>query len=64
MAGKRAAPNAVKAREAEQRAAHWLHLGNLASERGDAALAERHYARSQKHHDDMNRYLGNGDGSG
>ena len=48
---------------AEQRAAHWLHLGNLAAERGDSALAERHYARSQKHLDEMNRMLGNSDGN-
>lgn len=50
----------LMAREAEQKAAHWLHLGNLASERGDTVLAERHYDKSQKHHDAMNHYLGNG----
>jgi hypothetical protein len=55
--------NSQKAQEAEQMAAHWLHLGNLASERGEDEKAERHYARAQKHQDAMNRYLGNGDGS-
>ena len=44
---------------AERQAAYWLHLGNLASERGEKALAERHYARSQKWHDRMNKGLGN-----
>ena len=53
-----------KAREAERVAAHWLYRGNKAKERGDLDMAERHFARSQKHHDEMNRYLGNGDGSG
>lgn len=52
-----------RALEAEQKAAHWLHLGNLAKERGEHEKAERHFERSQKHHDDMNRFLGNGDGS-
>jgi hypothetical protein len=52
-----------RAREAEQKAARWLHFGNLASERGDLEKAERHYERSQKWHDLMNIYLGNGDGS-
>jgi hypothetical protein len=32
----------------ETKAAHWLAVGNAASERGNLALAERHYARSQK----------------
>ncbi len=45
--------------KAEQMAARFLHLGNLASERGDKELAERHYARSQKWHDRMNELLGN-----
>lgn len=49
--------------EAEQKSGHWLHLGNLASERGDEALAERHYERSQKWMDRMNELLGNGDGA-
>ena len=53
-----------RAREAELKAAMWLHRGNLACERGDKELAERHFGRSQKHHDEMNRLLGNGDGSG
>jgi hypothetical protein len=43
---------------AERQAAYWLHLGNLASERGNKELAERHYARSQKWHDRMNKDLG------
>jgi hypothetical protein len=55
--------NKEQAREAEQKAAMWLHWGNLARERGDRDLAERHFGRSQKHHDEMNRLLGNGDGS-
>ena len=42
----------------EQLAAYWLHLGNLARERGEVEKAERHYARAQKHHDLMNEYLG------
>ena len=47
---------------AEQMAGMWLHRGNLASERGEQELAERHYARGQKWLDTMNRLLGNGDG--
>ena len=43
--------------EATEMAAYWLHLGNLASERGEKELAERHYARSQKWHDKMNDLL-------
>jgi len=39
------------------------NLGNLAKERGEAAKAERHYERSQRWHDRMNEYLGNGSGS-
>jgi len=50
-------------REAENMAAHWLYLGNRASERGENEKAERHYARAQKWHDKMNRLLGLGDGS-
>jgi hypothetical protein len=53
----------ARARHAHEMAARWLHLGNLAHERGAEALAERHYARAQKWHDKMNRQLGNGDGS-
>jgi hypothetical protein len=49
--------------EAEQMAGQWLYRGNRAAERGNAELAERHYARAQKWHDKMNRLLGNGDGS-
>lgn len=48
--------------EAEGMAGRWLYLGNLAKERGNAALAERHYQRAQKWHDLMNRLLRNGDG--
>jgi len=44
---------------AEQMAGYWLHLGNIATERGHAELAERHYDRSQKWHDKMNELLGN-----
>jgi hypothetical protein len=43
--------------EAEQMAGRWLHYGNLAAERGDHALAERHYYRAQKWHDRMNDLL-------
>lgn len=50
----------TQAQEAEEKAAYWLHLGNLASERGETAKAERHYERSQKWHDKMNQLLGNG----
>jgi hypothetical protein len=50
--------------DAEQKAAHWLYLGNRASERGEREKAERHYARSQRWLDAMNRALGRGDGSG
>lgn len=45
--------------DAERLAGYWQHLGNLASERGDRELAERHYARSQPHRDRMNLLLGN-----
>ena len=55
--------NAKHLAEAEQKAAYWLYLGNLASERGEHEKAERHYAKSQKWHDLMNHLLGNGDGS-
>jgi hypothetical protein len=43
------------AAQAETRSAHWLALGNAASERGETALAERHYARSQRHLDRANQ---------
>jgi len=49
--------------EATHMAEHWQHLGNLAAERGNHTLAEKHFARSQPHRDKMNRLLGNGDGS-
>jgi len=52
-----------KAIDAEQKAAHWLYLGNKAAERGEKAKAERHYEKAQKWQDAMNRALGNGDGS-
>ena len=45
--------------DAERLASYWQHMGNLASERGDRELAERHYARSQPHRDRMNLLLGN-----
>jgi len=45
--------------DAEQSAAMWLYRGNRATERGKLELAERHYARAQKYHDEMNRLLGN-----
>lgn len=49
----------VELQKAEQMAAKYLHLGNLASERGEKELAERHYVRSQWWHDRMNQLLGN-----
>lgn len=39
--------------EVERLAAHWLWLGNRASERGERAKAERHYQKGQKWHDRM-----------
>ncbi len=51
--------NKQAVQKAEQMAAKYLHLGNLASERGDKEQAERHYERSQKYHDKMNEALGN-----
>lgn len=48
-----------RAREAEQKAARWLYLGNIAAAKGNNEKAERHYARCQKWHDQMNRFLGN-----
>lgn len=51
--------NAQLADDASAKGSYWLYLGNKASERGDLALAERHYAKSQKWHDLMNHYLGN-----
>lgn len=53
----------IELQDAEQMAGRWLYLGNLAKERGDFDLAERHYARGQKWHDKMNRLLGHGDGT-
>lgn len=47
-------------REAEQKAAGWLHWGNLAAERGDKEKAERHYDRAQKWHDRMNELIEKG----
>ena len=43
----------AKLRDVTDKAARWLHLGNLASERGEKDKAERHYQRSQKWHDKM-----------
>ena len=52
-----------KALDAEQKAAHWIYLGNKAEERGEHDKAERHYQRAQAHMDAMNRAIGNGDGT-
>ena len=49
--------------ESWMKAAQWLHRGNIAAERGQHELAEKHYEKSQKWHDRMNEALGNGDGS-
>lgn len=46
--------------EAERLAALWQYRGNRAAERGDYAVAERHYARSQPWRDKMHDLLGNG----
>jgi len=46
--------------QAEQMAGMWLARGNAAEERGDKEIAERHYERSQKWMDRMNKLLGNG----
>ena len=56
---------AIKERiiEADEMAALWLYRGNIASEKGDLEKAERHYERSQKWLDKLNRLLGNGDGT-
>lgn len=43
----------VDVNELTRRAAYWLYLGNQARARGDQALAERHYAKSQRWHDKM-----------
>jgi hypothetical protein len=51
-----------KAIEFEVEAARWLHEGNLATESGEHARAERMYTRSQYWHDKMNAALGNGTG--
>jgi hypothetical protein len=62
MGGKAATGDRKSADElihVEQMAGMWLARGNLASERGDKELAERHYARSQKWHDRMNELMGN-----
>lgn len=45
--------------QAEQSAGMWLYRGNRAREKGKLDLAERHYTRAQKYHDEMNRLLGN-----
>ena len=46
-------------RHATEMAGLWLYRGNVARERGQMELAERHYERSQKWHDKMNELLGN-----
>lgn len=53
----------LEANECCRMASMWLYRGNIASEKGNKELAERHYARCQKWQDKMNRLLGNGDGS-
>lgn len=45
--------------EAEEKAGMWLHRGNVAQERSNHELAERHFERAQKWHDRMNELLGN-----
>jgi hypothetical protein len=40
--------------EAEQKAAKWLYLGNIAAAKGLKDLAERHYGRAQFWHDKSN----------
>jgi hypothetical protein len=47
--------------EAEEKAAMWLYRGNVASEKGNNELAERHYDRAQKWHDKANDLLGWGE---
>jgi hypothetical protein len=44
---------------AEEMAAHWLWMGNQASENGQATKAEKYYQLGQKWHDKMNKLLGN-----
>ena len=46
---------------AETRASQWLADGNEARERGDAAKAEKCYAKSQYWLDRYNRLTGRGD---
>lgn len=48
---------------AQRMAEDWNFKGNVARDRGDLELAERHYARAQPWLDKLNRLLGNGDGS-
>jgi formate dehydrogenase maturation protein FdhE len=50
-------------RQATQLAELWQYRGNRATEQGNHSLAERHYERSQRWRDEMNRLLGNRDGS-
>ena len=52
-----------RADRATEKAAQWLHLANLASEKGDHVKAEKLYGKAQHWQDRMNHYLGNGDGS-
>ena len=49
--------------EYEQMAGLWLHRGNLAAERGNHELAERHYEKSQKWLDKATDARGWGDSS-
>lgn len=42
---------------------HWLYLANLADERGEYDLAQRHVERGQKWLDELNELEGYGNGS-
>ena len=46
---------------ASQRAEHWSYLANMAAERGDKALEQRHLARCQKWLDVMTKLEGRGE---
>lgn len=45
--------------DATERAAGWLHKGNIASEKGKKSLAEKYYDKSQFWHDRMTKLMGN-----
>src|SRR5690606_9953639 len=57
------ATTADRVRHATEMAEMWLYRANRAAERGEQDKAERHYERAQRWHDEMNRLLGNGDGT-